>query len=224
MECMSVPPFPELAAGLVRPGGMTITCGESGGGPSCGRACDGGPSRDGRDGHACRPSEPRSRRSVPRPQCRTHRRGSALSLAGTGPRRQHDRPGAGRCPASPASRYRRRPPRSARPRHRGPAGEGAEPDQREATCLTLSAASTPADTMVSARPMLKHTTSANPRLSCFSWMQSSSTVIAAGHGMSPPVRPNMTIWPVVTLRPAKRLRISSAWARAWASSSSPRFI
>jgi hypothetical protein len=59
-----------------------------------------------------------------------------------------------------------------------------KPDQRDATCFTLRAVITPADTIVSASPTLKHTTSTNPRLICFSWMQSNSTVMAAGHGMS----------------------------------------
>jgi len=41
--------------------------------------------------------------------------------------------------------------------------------------------------------MLKQTTSAKPRLNCLSWMQRSRTVMAAGHGIRPPVRPNRTI-------------------------------
>ena len=39
-------------------------------------------------------------------------------------------------------------------------------------------------------------------------------VMAAGHGIRPPVRPNRTIWGVVTVLPTKRLRMSAAWARA----------
>ena len=54
--------------------------------------------------------------------------------------------------------------------------------------------------MVSASPKLNAATSANPRLNCFTCMQMSSTVKAAGHGSSPPVSPKRTICGVVTVR------------------------
>ncbi len=71
--------------------------------------------------------------------------------------------------------------------------------------------------MVSASPMEKPSTSVAPRAMRLSCRHSSSTVIDAGHGIRPPVRPNSTIWPVVTSRPAKRRWMSSACSRAWAS-------
>ena len=43
------------------------------------------------------------------------------------------------------------------------------------------------------------------------------TDFAPGQGISPPVMPNRTICAVVTSRPAKRRRISSACWRSWAS-------
>src|SRR5205814_1893586 len=82
------------------------------------------------------------------------------------------------------------------------------PDQRLAACRTLSAATVPDSTIVSARPMLKHSTSVAPSVTFFSCRHSSSTVMAAGQGTSPPVRPNTTICPVVTSRLAKRRLMS----------------
>ena len=65
-------------------------------------------------------------------------------------------------------------------------------------CLRLKAAIAPEATSVNARPMLKLNTSVAPRAKCFSCRQISSTVMDAGQGISPPVRPNITICPVVT--------------------------
>lgn len=66
----------------------------------------------------------------------------------------------------------------------------------------------PEATSVSARPTLKPSTSVAPSENFFSCKQISSTVMDAGQGISPPVRPNSTICPVVTWRPSKRRLIS----------------
>ena len=76
----------------------------------------------------------------------------------------------------------------------------------------LKAAAAPTETSVIAKPMLKHSTSAAPSVNSFTWMQSSKTVMAAGQGIRPPVRPNRIICPVVTLRFAKRFLMSFACA------------
>ena len=74
----------------------------------------------------------------------------------------------------------------------------------------------PEATMVSASPMLKHSTSVAPSATFFNCRHSSSTVIEAGHGMSPPVSPN-TRSAVVTWRLAKRWRMSLACASSCGS-------
>ena len=57
----------------------------------------------------------------------------------------------------------------------------------------------------------------DPKAIRFTCRHSSSTVIAPGQGMRPPVRPNSRICPVVTSRPAKRRRMASACWRSCAS-------
>ena len=46
-------------------------------------------------------------------------------------------------------------------------------------------------------------------------MHINSTVIAAGQGIRPPVKPNNKICQLVTSLPSKRRLMSLAWARAW---------
>lgn len=71
-------------------------------------------------------------------------------------------------------------------------------DQRLVAWRTPSAAAAPTVTSVIARPTGKNSTSAKPSVNFFNWRQSSRTVIAAGHGIRPPVSPNMMIWPGLT--------------------------
>ena len=80
-----------------------------------------------------------------------------------------------------------------------------------------SAATTPTDTIVTANPRLKLATITTPRVTSFNCRQISSTVMAAGQGISPPVSPNSTICQVVTGRSPKRCAISAACSRSCAS-------
>ena len=73
--------------------------------------------------------------------------------------------------------------------------------------------------MVSAKPILKPNTNVAPNANRFSCKHNKSTVIEAGHGIKPPVKPNTTICPVVTSRLVKRFLISLACANSWADSS-----
>ena len=89
--------------------------------------------------------------------------------------------------------------------------------RRLPTCCAPQAAITPTLIMEMAKPRLKLATMAAPKENLFKCRQIIRIVTDAGHGTSPPDRPNIAICPVLTFCPSKRRLMSSAWARSWAS-------
>ena len=80
------------------------------------------------------------------------------------------------------------------------------PLNRLQKCLTLNAAIVPDNTSVNANPTLNPSTKIAPRVTRFSCKHNNKTVIEAGQGINPPVKPNMTICPVLATQRRHNVR------------------